>query len=131
MQVSLISLLSTHAHVGKSTLMELLRSGHLKALPPTFQPGNVYCYSLQVGQEFTLGGIRFSCTDLGGHKGGTLILTHMSLPLARKLWASYFPQVSGIVFMVDASAKERIAEAKKELDGILSHEYIADIPIVI
>lgn len=39
--------------------------------------------------------------------------------------------MSGIVFLVDTTDKERVSEAKAELDGILSNEFIKHIPVLV
>jgi GTP-binding protein SAR1 len=49
----------------------------------------------------------------------------------RKVWAEYFFAVDAIVFIIDASNRERFAEAKFELDAILCNEEIINCPILI
>jgi len=97
-------------NAGKTTLLQRLTENRVTSQPPTLHPNSEI---LEVGR------IRFRTFDLGGHEA------------ARKLWKDYFPEVNGIIYIVDSNDRSRFPEAKKELDELLSDDKLAGVPFVV
>mmetsp|Transcript_14732 Transcript_14732/g.2130 ORF Transcript_14732/g.2130 Transcript_14732/m.2130 type:complete len:145 (+) Transcript_14732:43-477(+) len=97
-------------NAGKTTLLRRLKDDRMVQHDPT-----LHCHQ----EELVLGKIRFKAFDLGGHLA------------VRKTWKSYFPQVDGIIYLVDAADPGRFEESKKEFDSILATPELAKVPIVI
>mmetsp|Transcript_609 Transcript_609/g.1180 ORF Transcript_609/g.1180 Transcript_609/m.1180 type:complete len:198 (+) Transcript_609:32-625(+) len=56
--------------------------------------------------------------DLGGHAS------------FRSVWHNYYPEVQGIMFIVDSADTKRMEEAKKVLVEVLNHEKLQGVPVI-
>ena len=97
-------------NAGKTTLMGLLANGELKYYTPTMLP---------TSEHFTMGGVKFTAFDLGGHVQ------------ARRVWSDYCMAMDGLVFMVDTSDRYRMEEAGRELRALLEDPSMENIPVAI
>ena len=97
-------------NAGKTTLLQMLKDDKYSQHLPTQQPHM---------EELVMGKIRFQTFDLGGHE------------IARKLWKDYCTVAQAIIFLVDAAAKSRFADARKELNSVLSMPELANVPVAI
>eukprot|EP00164_Ancoracysta_twista_P001477 GFYU01001927.1.p2 GENE.GFYU01001927.1~~GFYU01001927.1.p2 ORF type:complete len:185 (-),score=46.30 GFYU01001927.1:86-640(-) len=69
-------------------------------------------------EEFTKGNLSFICYDMSGQGR------------YRNLWEAYYKDCQGIIFVIDASEQIRMCVAKDELEALLRHEDVGDVPIV-
>jgi len=99
-------------NAGKTSLLYMLKEN--RSLPTHF-PMCLYPTS----EQLTISGINFTIFDVWGHIQ------------ARRNWHKYFPDVDGIVYVIDVSDTVRMAESKCEFDYLLGEERIKNIPILI
>eukprot|EP00914_Ancora_sagittata_P019588 GHVO01039071.1.p1 GENE.GHVO01039071.1~~GHVO01039071.1.p1 ORF type:complete len:155 (+),score=20.39 GHVO01039071.1:47-511(+) len=88
----------------------MLKDNRVDTLVPTMHPHS---------EELIVGRLRLKTFDLGGHE------------TARRIWKDYFPEVNGIIFIVDASDKMRFQEARDELSALMESPDLQSVPFVV
>ena len=96
-------------NAGKTTLLNYLTNEESKNIQPT---KGVNAKSIQCG------GIKLNVYDLGGQKA------------IRDYWQYYYEQVDGLIYVVDASDEERIAECNESFQSLLKEEKLKNIPVL-
>lgn len=129
----------------------MLKNDRLATLQPTLHPSTfsfrshwseVVIADVLVECVYSLGGARYRQRQvhhvrLGWPSTRYISLSFPPLPtpiliflhVARRLWRDYFPEVDGIVFLVDSADFERFPESKAELDSLLSIEELSKVPL--
>jgi ADP-ribosylation factor related protein 1 len=116
-------------NAGKSTLLEMIKSLYSTTL---FQPDNIRPTIGQNIGRITVGEsvkLVLAFWDLGGQAS------------LRTIWEEYYRESDALIFVVDATDKERIEECKDTLgmstlrdvlirESIISHQDAADIPVL-
>ena len=99
-------------NAGKTTLLHRLRTGDVRAFPPTDRPHHMT-------EKFTAQGISFQAWDLGGHEA------------VRHLWEDYVCECSAVLFLIDSSDHARIEEAGFELDALIGEKIVQGVPVAV
>jgi GTP-binding protein SAR1 len=95
---------------GKTTLTGRLTQNRLIQPSPTSQPSK---------HEIKIGSTLLAITDVGGHKQ------------ARRLWRDYMFASTRLIFIIDASNRPRLPEARHELLSILKDDEIQSMALLI
>ncbi|CAK9103472.1 unnamed protein product [Durusdinium trenchii] len=102
-------------NAGKTTTLEQLKALFgLKAMPPERIPPTI---------GFNIGRIQIDKViavfwDLGGHAS------------FRSVWHNYYPEVQGVMFVVDSADASRLEEAKRTLLEVVGHEQLKGVPLL-
>merc|ERR1719469_1759288 len=95
---------------GKTTILYRLKLGQVQTTIPTVG-FNV--------ERLEYRNLSFTVWDVGGQDR------------IRRLWRHYYQGTNGLMFVVDSSDRERIADAREELHAMLGEEEMRDAAVLI
>jgi ADP-ribosylation factor-like protein 6 len=96
---------------GKTTIINLLKPKKIQSADITPTVG----FSVE---NFEKNNLAFTVFDMSGQ--GKF----------RNLWESFYADVDGVIFVIDSSDRVRMAVANDELDTLLSHSDMRNVPIL-
>ena len=99
---------------GKTTMLYKLKAGEVQVHIPTIG-FNVETLEIRGKMSITT----MVAWDVGGRDK------------IRPLWRHYYQDMSGLVFMVDSNDRDRINEARDELQKILSEDELLELPLLV
>jgi ADP-ribosylation factor protein 1 len=103
---------------GKTTFLYKLRSLEAGILGPAEVVTTIPTIGFNV-ETLILKNNSLKCWDMGG------------CSKIRPLWRHYMQDTGGIIFVVDSNDRDRVSEAKTELDLFLREEELAGVPLLV
>lgn len=104
----------------------MLKNDRLATLQPTLHPSMSTQLTAQLLRSLPLALLSLPLTIWAA-----ISRVRVDTYAARRLWKDYFPEVDGIVFLVDTQDQERFPEARAELDQLLAIEELNKVPFLI
>lgn len=95
---------------GKTTILHKMRFDEVMPTAPTIGVNT---------EDITVRNVSIKVFDLAGQEK------------MRKVWRHYYSSIEGIIFVLDATRVDRIAEARDELMGLLANEEARAIPVLV
>ncbi|XP_052105352.1 ADP-ribosylation factor-like [Mytilus californianus] len=96
---------------GKTTILYKIKLNETVATIPTI--------GFNVETVNPCKGVSFTVWDVGGQDR------------IRPLWRHYFQNTEGLLYIIDSNDRERMAEAREELYGILQNDEMRNVPLVV
>ena len=113
---------------GKTTILYKLKLGEIVTTIPTIGMSMIAALLMDCG-KLTLSGfnvetveyknIQFTVWDVGGQDK------------IRPLWRHYFQNTQGIIFVVDSNDRDRVVEAREELQRMLNEDELREALLLV
>mmetsp|Transcript_22031 Transcript_22031/g.61950 ORF Transcript_22031/g.61950 Transcript_22031/m.61950 type:complete len:187 (+) Transcript_22031:71-631(+) len=115
-------------------MMELWSGGEVKVLLVGLDAAGktTIMYKLVVDETFTTTPTLGSQVEQLTYKNTNFLMWDMGgQESCRSSWEVYYPNTKAVIFVVDSSDRERIAECRKELATLLKHPELKDAVVLV